>query len=102
VDIYSGGNCPKCGGVLKDVFIVIEYEEAIERVCTNCRYTFDQRPLDWVDIKEKKIRSIGETNDQGGSKKTLQVLQGKEGEGLPGAQDVRSEEVHVPHVQPKI
>lgn len=61
MDVYSGGNCPKCGGTVKDMFIRVECEEAIERTCTNCRYSFDQRPLDWVDVKEIKICPIGET-----------------------------------------
>jgi len=96
VDRYSSGNCPKCGGVVKDTFIRVEYEEAIERVCTNCRYTFDERPLDWVDIKEIKIRSIGETHGQG--KTAVQVLQEAGGQVVPGGEAVRTEEVLVPGI----
>lgn len=96
MDIYSGGGCPKCGGGLKDVFIAIEYEEAIERVCINCQYTFDQRPLDWVNIEEKKIISIGEIHGQ--AKAAMQVLQGTSGQVVSGGEEVCTEEVYVPGI----
>jgi len=96
MDQYSGGNCPKCGGILKDVFVSIEYEEAIERVCTNCQYSFDERPLDCVDIKEVKIRSIGEPYGHG--KAAVQVLQEAGGQVVPGGEEVRTKEVLMPRI----
>ena len=56
---YSAGTCPKCGGQVNDVFVRVKYEEAINRECINCSFIWDERPLDWCNVKEIKIQSIG-------------------------------------------